>query len=1169
MRKILAVVLLIALAFFNEVFAFAEQGFDVYDPYDESVFTNDISNTWWSDPNVYCGAIVPSEMDDLVDVVAWGSPAYDNQGQDSVWHQAQSMQARGGHYVGAISTWGVPRSVFVDNPELEEAAIIDLDGNTIITGELWPDEVLWQNTNHPIWKDFLYEQGVRLIDAGVDGIQFDTPQGTVDSVWRGGSFGEVDMDGFRSYLVEKYSTDELKERFGIENIQSFNYGNYIRATGLRDDWFSDPQSVPLFFDFFDFQQVSIKEFHSSLQERLNQYSLQQTGREIVFSANISLQYAPYMVVTDQFDYFMSEHDYPWFNVYPYGPRYENYGNPVIPNIRIANSLGKPTVIFPNLFSICDLAVSDSSGVFVSRQIAEAFASGGHYLVPEKWGCWTEEGVEHVYSSDFSVIRPYYEFFIEHPNFFETENLITEVAVIYSFASDYYDWEEYRNDFRGLNYALLDAHAQHAVEVLADGRFIENRDNQIDLNRYKVLFAPSATHLSDAQVDLILSFVYQGGTLVTWGGFGDFSEQNVAKERPDLLPFSMPGSYDYGQGHIEVLDGKQGLMYLETEDPDLRQNLLSIVKSQSAEVTSYSGPEGLKFIVQTGDSGHLVAIHAINYGYDLGQSDVPISGLFHMGIKTPAEFSGGVTSDFQLYSFSPQRAEIKCLPVSRESSNFEFEHPGISIYEVLVLIRRNEAVEIFQETMESMQALVDLSIKYSSLPDSLGDLQASIQDELANENYFEARRIALLAKEALMNEMRPKILFDETHGELNTLSWERALEISPENPEWIYFGKMAELIEDEFVFERNADAPLSLELLQNYNVLMIAAPDETFDTIELAAVEQFVADGGGLLVLGDCGLNDSVNSLTSAYGITYDPHSIISSIPDNGINFFVDRFADHPAITGAQQFWLNCAESLKVEGFAKTLALTDDGVWQDNNWNGKYDQDDLTGSFVVAAAYEGELGRVIAIADNAFHDVAVGLDYQSNELFLQPLLNWLTDPNLQNEENDSTQISKQGFDYLAYLAANPDLPPTWGKAECMEHYKLFGFWENRAVSFNLDEYLNANPDLPTNWTYDQALAHYNAFGINENRLLAFSADEYLSLYPDLPQDWTYDQAYSHYVYFGKLEGRIASFDETTYLELYPDLPQTWGQTEAFYHYVQLGQYEGRVYDPYDEGVFLTD
>jgi hypothetical protein len=33
---------------------------------------------------------------------------------------------------------------------------------------------------------------------------------------------------------------------------------------------------------------------------------------------------------------------------------------------------------------------------------------------------------------------------------------------------------------------------------------------------------------------------------------------------------------------------------------------------------------------------------------------------------------------------------------------------------------------------------------------------------------------------------------------------------------------------------------------------------------------------------------------------------------------------------------------------------------------------------------------------------------------------------------------KGFDCESYLDANPDLPPSWGKAECMNHYIHYGY-----------------------------------------------------------------------------------------------------------------------------------
>lgn len=162
----------------------------------------------------------------------------------------------------------------------------------------------------------------------------------------------------------------------------------------------------------------------------------------------------------------------------------------------------------------------------------------------------------------------------------------------------------------------------------------------------------------------------------------------------------------------------------------------------------------------------------------------------------------------------------------------------------------------------------------------------------------------------------------------------------------------------------------------------------------------------------------------------------------------------------------------------------------------------------------------------------------------------------------------GFDAPAYLAANPDLPRSWGKTECIAHYTQFGFKEKRAVSFEVSEYLAANSDLPVSWGRAEALNHYNLFGRNENRLIAFDPIEYGTLYGDLPEDWSYEVALSHYTAYGRAEGRVASFDHVAYLDMYSDLPRTWTQAEAFSHYWHFGRFEGRAYDAYDETVFET-
>jgi len=231
----------------------------------------------------------------------------------------------------------------------------------------------------------------------------------------------------------------------------------------------------------------------------------------------------------------------------------------------------------------------------------------------------------------------------------------------------------------------------------------------------------------------------------------------------------------------------------------------------------------------------------------------------------------------------------------------------------------------------------------------------------------------------------RVLFDEAHGERTTMSWERAMLLEPEHPEWRYFGALAEALADEFVFERNPDAPLTAELLEDYDVLLLSAPEETLDPTEIEAVDQFLASGGGVLVLGDAGLEASVNSLTQSRGITFDP-LLLWSPQDEG-DFVVNDFEAHAAVEEVAQMRTNWGESLSVKGPAVPLAFTSEEIWQDANLNSQQDLGETTGPFAIAAAYESGRSRLVAVADAPFQDD--GFEFRANDALMRSLLRWLT------------------------------------------------------------------------------------------------------------------------------------------------------------------------------------
>ena len=233
----------------------------------------------------------------------------------------------------------------------------------------------------------------------------------------------------------------------------------------------------------------------------------------------------------------------------------------------------------------------------------------------------------------------------------------------------------------------------------------------------------------------------------------------------------------------------------------------------------------------------------------------------------------------------------------------------------------------------------------------------------------------------------RVLFDEAHEEENTLSWERAQQIEPGHPEWVYFGQLSSTLASEFTLERNPDGPLTTQLLQDYDALILAAPQAEFTSGEIAAIRQYVNTGGGLIVLGECGLDHPANAFLPDYEISFDPHCIWAPIPVFGGDFPVTNFASHPAVAGVSSFTTNWGQSLLFGSGATYLAWTGTDSWQDTDWSNTYNTGDLTGPFTIVAGYDTGYGRVAVVSDNGFQDD--GFEGRGNATLMRALLRWVT------------------------------------------------------------------------------------------------------------------------------------------------------------------------------------
>ncbi len=194
--------------------------------------------------------------------------------------------------------------------ELKTAFITDFEGKPLsIQGKLF------LNILGPALPQRLKDEMKAHIDAGTDGSVFDEHWGTAQAVYPGegdpGPFDEYSLAGFRTYLAEKYSEEELS-RLGITDISSFNYHDFLVEGNFTERYtnafWSNP--APLAQDYYLFLLSASNNLIEELIEFAGTYA-RQKGKTLIFSVNADPLYKTNVFrFYDQLDLFIYEHH--WF-----------------------------------------------------------------------------------------------------------------------------------------------------------------------------------------------------------------------------------------------------------------------------------------------------------------------------------------------------------------------------------------------------------------------------------------------------------------------------------------------------------------------------------------------------------------------------------------------------------------------------------------------------------------------------------------------------------------------------------------------------------------------------------------------------------------------------------------------------------------------------------------
>jgi hypothetical protein len=557
-----------------------------------------------------------------------------------------------------------------ERERLLQASCINIEGETIRHHGMGN---IFQCTNNPVWREHLLELAKRSISLceGTDGIYIDEAQGNSDCLGydypNTGCFCQYCMEGFQKYLKGKYSVEELRA-FGIEDISSFDYGDFIRANYLA--LFKDRRrEVPLFVDFENYMTGSVTKFWREYLSEVKAYAITQ-GKEVYFSANINQLRSPDLTIAYDLDYLAPEY------VYGYPPNSRH-----IHTYKLGTSLGAPVLTLPtsNHSQTYDIMVRTDATTLWKIFTAEAYSARGFAMVPYGYTIWWTDP-QITFYPDLDELSSYYDYIDIKKHLYENLISTARMAVLHSYASGKWMFDSFENNFHGICNLLLDAHFQYDVLFSGDDDLMEDKLTLSALQKYEVVVLPNTRHLSDRQVNLLLSYVNLGGNIIAFGEIGSHSEKGpYTVERPELESLLTEGSHSYGSGKFVYMSSEVGYQYLENRNVSVRLKFAEALKKLIYPNIQTNASENVAMLEYWNNVSQSIVLHVINYDYDLDKQQINSQKNIDLELLLYEPLIG---KDLILYYSSPDWKGVERLKYEINGGKVKFTIPRLDFYAVV-------------------------------------------------------------------------------------------------------------------------------------------------------------------------------------------------------------------------------------------------------------------------------------------------------------------------------------------------------------------------------------------------------------------------------------------------------------------------------------------------------
>lgn len=321
---------------------------------------------------------------------------------------------------------------------------------------------------------------------------------------------------------------------------------------------------------------------------------------------------------------------------------------------------------------------------------------------------------------------------------------------------------------------------------------------------------------------------------------------------------------------------------------------------------------------------------------------------------PTEENGFAYLDVlkECFAFKPEQGWPRNLILNEENIYAEL------VNQTLAQIPLDYVLEICTKTLqEKYLEVCPYDVDLQEVNNSI----SLFNEKLEEGNATEAVLLAKSIDQELNSILYPKILFDESHDEYQSVSDEQASKIASQfgdAPEFHSFSAFASLMQDaRCIVDRLPSGKITSDILRGYDVIVVACPSTSFYEKETSSIKKFVEGGGGLLLIGDGSMNNAINSIARSVGLTFLLGAVImpAKTEDKG-TFLTSNIIEHPITHRHSRLYVNWGCALNASDSWQVIVRTAN----DTGFTGNTRTEGLP--FLATANY-GE-GRLVAIADQA-------------------------------------------------------------------------------------------------------------------------------------------------------------------------------------------------------------